>query len=42
MTYELLQDRESGLYAELPEFVCSLVKDEENGFVLLLLQNGYD
>lgn len=31
MTYELLQDRESGLYAESPEFVCSMVKDEENG-----------
>lgn len=30
MTYELLQDRESGLYAESPEYVWSMLKDEEN------------
>ena len=31
MTYELLQDKESGLYAESPESVWSMLKDEENG-----------
>jgi hypothetical protein len=31
MTYELLQDKESGLYAESPEYVWSLLKDEKNG-----------
>lgn len=30
MTYELLQDRESGLYAESPEYVWSMLKDEEH------------
>lgn len=29
MTYELLQDRESGLYAESPEYVWSMLRDEE-------------
>ena len=28
MTYELLQDRESGLYAESPEYVWSMLQDE--------------
>lgn len=31
MTYELLQDKESGLYAESPEYVWSMLKDEKNG-----------
>ncbi len=31
MTYELLQDKESELYAESPEYVWSMLKDEENG-----------
>jgi len=31
MTYELLQDKESELYAESPEYVWSMFKDEENG-----------
>lgn len=30
MTYELLQDRESGLYAESPEYVWSMLQDEQN------------
>ena len=29
MTYELLQDKESSLYAESPEYVWSMLKDEE-------------
>lgn len=32
-TYELLQDRDSGLYAESPEYVFSMLKDEQNGDV---------
>lgn len=31
MTYELLQNRESGLYAESPECVWNMFWDEENG-----------
>lgn len=31
MTYELLQDKESELYAESSEYVWSMLKDEENG-----------
>lgn len=31
MTYELLQDKESGLYAESPEYVWSMLQDEESG-----------
>lgn len=31
MTYELLQDKESGLYAESPEYVWSMYQDERNG-----------
>lgn len=31
MTYELLQDSESGLYAESAEYVWSMLQDEENG-----------
>ena len=31
MTYELLQDRESGLYAESPECVWSMLQDEKHG-----------
>lgn len=31
MTYELLQDRESGLYAESPEYVWSMLQDEVSG-----------
>ena len=31
MTYELLQDRESELYAESPEYVWSMLSDEKNG-----------
>lgn len=31
MTYELLQDRESGLYAESAEYVWSMFQDEKNG-----------
>lgn len=30
MTYELLQDRESGLYAESPEYVWRMLCDEES------------
>lgn len=31
MTYELLQDRESGLYAESPEYVWNMLRDEGRG-----------
>ena len=31
MTYELLQDKESELYAEPPEYVWSMLSDEKNG-----------
>lgn len=31
MTYELLQDKESGLYAESPEYLWSMLQDEESG-----------
>lgn len=31
MTYELLQDRESGLYAESPVYVWSMLQDEVSG-----------
>lgn len=31
MTYELLQDKTSGLYAESPEYVWNMLQDEENG-----------
>ncbi len=31
MTYELLQDRDSGLFAESPEYVWSMLQDEKNG-----------
>lgn len=30
MTYELLQDKESELYAESPEYVWSMLEDEKN------------
>lgn len=30
MTYELLQDKESELYAESPEYVWSMLNDEKN------------
>ncbi|MCD8130169.1 MAG: hypothetical protein LUE16_02640 [Lachnospiraceae bacterium] len=30
-TYELLYDKESGLYAESPEYVWSMLKEEEKG-----------
>ena len=31
MTYELLQDKESYLYAEAPEYVWSMLRDEKEG-----------
>lgn len=31
MTYELLQDKESELYAESPEYIWSMLADEKNG-----------
>ncbi|MCM1251435.1 MAG: hypothetical protein NC321_01320 [Clostridium sp.] len=31
MTYELLQDRESELYAESPEHIWSMLNDEKTG-----------
>lgn len=31
MTYELLQNKESELYAESPEYVWSMLNDEKNG-----------
>ena len=31
MTYELLQEKESELYAESPESVWSMLNDEKNG-----------
>ena len=37
MTYELLQDRETGLYAESSEYVWNMLKDEENGKLESLL-----
>ncbi len=37
MTYEMLQDRETGLYAESSEFVWNMLKDEENGKLESLL-----
>lgn len=33
MTYELLQDKDSGLYAESPKYVWSMLCDEKNGNV---------
>lgn len=30
MTYELLQDKDSGLYAESSEYVWSMFQDEQN------------
>jgi hypothetical protein len=30
MTYELLQDKENGLYAETPEYIWSMYQDEKN------------
>ena len=33
MTYELLQDKESELYAESPEYVWSMLGDEKNGSI---------
>lgn len=31
MTYELLQDKDSGLYAESSEYVWSMLQDEKDG-----------
>lgn len=31
MTYELLQDKDSELYAESPEYVRSMLQDEKHG-----------
>ena len=31
MTYELLQNKDSELYAESPEYIWSMLRDEENG-----------
>lgn len=31
MTYELLQDKNSGLYAESPEYVWSMLQEEAEG-----------
>lgn len=31
ITYELLQDRETGLYAESPEYVWNMFRDEKSG-----------
>ena len=31
MTYELLQDKSSGLYAESPEYVWTMLQEEEDG-----------
>lgn len=31
MTYELLQNKESELYAESPEYVWDMLKDEKSG-----------
>lgn len=31
LTYELLQDKASGMYAESPAYVWSMFKDEESG-----------
>lgn len=31
MTYELLQDKDSELFAESPEYVWSMLRDEEAG-----------
>jgi hypothetical protein len=30
MTYELLQNKENGLYAETPEYIWSMYQDEKN------------
>ncbi len=38
MTYEMLQDRETGLYAESSEYVWNMLKDEENGKLESLLE----
>lgn len=40
MTYELLQDKESGLYAESPEYVWNMLLDEENGDMAAWLEAG--
>lgn len=31
VTYEILQNKDSEMYAESPEYVWSMLKDEENG-----------
>lgn len=31
VTYEMLQDKETGLYAESAEYVWNMLKDEANG-----------
>lgn len=31
ITYELLQDKETGLYAESPEYVWNMLQNEETG-----------
>ena len=33
MTYELLQDKDSELYAESPEYVWGMLGDEKNGSI---------
>ena len=38
-TYELLQDKDSRLYAEAPEYVYSMLKDEQNGNVESWIRN---
>lgn len=38
MTYELLQDKESGLYAESLEYVWGMLQDEESGNIELWIQ----
>lgn len=39
MTYELLQDRNSGLYAESPEYVWGMLKDEVCGNIDTWMMN---
>ena len=38
-TYELLQDKDSRLYAEAPEYVYSMLKDEQDGNVESWIRN---
>jgi len=39
ITYELLQDKATGLYAESPEYVWNMLQDEKNGNIELWIKD---